>query len=140
MFLILFKYSFYVLFVIEVILHCNSLQGIEFVLLLLNRGVDIDLIDTKSGKTCLHYVALTGFLELAVVLAAKDAQFNKIDYCLQTPAKVALNHGNVIVADFLRKGYRPPKLFSTLPLQMLWTKKIRARITENRARRLIDNL
>lgn len=118
------------------ILHCNTIQGIEFVLLLLSRGVDINLIDTKSGKTCLHFVALTGYLELAVALAAKGAQFTTKDYSLQTPAKAALNHGNAIVADFFRKGYRPPNLFSTLPLQILWAQKVRARIAENRARRV----
>ncbi|XP_044253030.1 putative ankyrin repeat protein RF_0381 [Tribolium madens] len=116
----------------ESVLHCRTISQIELVLLLLENGVNINMTEPQSGRNCLHFVALTGFLELAVVLVEKGAHTHTMDVCKRTPIKVAVDHANDIVADYFRKGYRPSSLLTALPKIFQWSNKVKARINERR--------
>lgn len=88
--------------------------------------------DERTGRTCMHFVAITGYLELAVILAYKGANSDIVDYFKATPAKVAMEHGNNIIFDYFRKKYKPPSLLKTNSLIFLWCKKLKARLIERR--------
>ncbi|RZB39258.1 ankyrin-1-like, partial [Asbolus verrucosus] len=112
---------------------CHTINQIEFVMLLLDNGIDINFSDKLSGRICLHFVAISGYLELAVVLVEKGADLRAIDKTLRTPTKIAMDHGNVIIADYFQKGYRPPNLITALPLVTKWLKKVKKRVAERKA-------
>nr|XP_008196955.1 PREDICTED: putative ankyrin repeat protein RF_0381 [Tribolium castaneum] len=116
----------------EMVLYCRCIRQIDLVLLLLENGVNINMREPDSGRNCLHFVAVTGFLELAVVLVEKGAKIHVVDSCKRSPIKVAVDHGNEVIADYFRKGYRPPPLLTALPKIFQWSSKVRARISERK--------
>lgn len=116
----------------EVVLQCHDICQIDYVNLLLDYGVDIKIIDKNTGRNCLHFVAISGFVNLAVTLVEQGADLTVMDYSSRTPLMVARDHGNLFVFEYFQKGYRPPNMFRALPAVLKWKKKIQ----ENRQNRV----
>lgn len=88
---------------LEFVTLCKTPQDIELVAFLIDMGVDVNMIDSITKKTALHFVGATGFLPLAIRLINLGAKVNMKDVCGRRPSQIAVMHGNYETYQYLRR-------------------------------------
>ncbi|XP_044760466.1 serine/threonine-protein phosphatase 6 regulatory ankyrin repeat subunit A-like isoform X2 [Coccinella septempunctata] len=89
---------------LETVLDCTNYEKLELVKVLVESGVDVDILEPKSNRNCLHLAGINGFLPLAEYLVKSGADLEQLDMSGRSPDRVALEHDNLAVADFFLKA------------------------------------
>lgn len=89
-------------FLLECISLCEVEEDIKKVLLLVSSGADVNAVQELTGKTALHFVALTGLLPLATQLVVLGAELNKKDVGGRVASDVAWMHGHYELYKYLK--------------------------------------
>ncbi|KAG5876186.1 hypothetical protein JTB14_032394 [Gonioctena quinquepunctata] len=79
---------------LECVLNCFSEIQLEIIALLVTRGVNVNITDSINNRNCMHLVAITGYLPLAVFLLERGAMLNIRDNFNTTPIFLAKMHEN----------------------------------------------
>ncbi|XP_045476986.1 serine/threonine-protein phosphatase 6 regulatory ankyrin repeat subunit C-like isoform X1 [Harmonia axyridis] len=89
---------------LEAVLDCTTNEKLEMIKILVESGVDINVLENYSNRNCLHLNAINGFLPLAEYLVNQGADLEQLDISGRTPYDVAAKHENEEVADFFLKA------------------------------------
>lgn len=88
---------------LECVTLCTTIKDIPKVLLLVQAGADVNMVDRITGKTVLHFIAFTGCLPLASHMLAIGAKANRKDVAGRVASEVALIHGNYLVYKLFKE-------------------------------------
>lgn len=70
---------------------------------IIKSGIDINIMDRKTGKTALHYAAANGNEKCAEMLIKNGANLDITDNNNETPIMSAMSTGNFIVINMMPK-------------------------------------
>ncbi|XP_023017558.2 nuclear factor NF-kappa-B p105 subunit [Leptinotarsa decemlineata] len=79
---------------LECVLNCYSIKQLEIINLLIDEGINVNTTDKVNNRNCMHIVAITGYIPLAVFLLEKGAILNIKDNFEITPILLAKIHRN----------------------------------------------
>ncbi|KAL3274651.1 hypothetical protein HHI36_016031 [Cryptolaemus montrouzieri] len=102
----------------ETVLECTSPFKLELIKLLVESGVDINVIDPISRRNCLHLNGVNGYLPLAEYLVNCGADLERKDIAERNPYQVAMKHDNYAVADFFLRAMWLRRIFAKRRIKM----------------------
>lgn len=88
----------------ETVLGCTDYDKLQMVKVLVESGVDVNILEPKSNRNCLHLTGINGFLPLAEYLVKAGADLEQLDVSGRAPDVVAADHDNKEVSDFFLKA------------------------------------
>ena len=80
-----------------------SKEDIDLIQNQIAKGIDVNFIDEKDGKTPLTKAIYLENIEIARILIQGDANINQRDDCEEVPLEIAASLGNLKMVDFLLK-------------------------------------
>ncbi|KAK9883376.1 hypothetical protein WA026_001548 [Henosepilachna vigintioctopunctata] len=96
---------------LEAVLDCTTYEKLEAIKILVNHGTNVNVVDGRSHRNCLHLAAINGFLPLAEYLVNSGANLEQLDTSRRNPHQVAFEHNNNDVGDFFLKAMCLKRVF-----------------------------